>query len=191
MLDPASLCLVKIWQSQKPHVIMNRRGLNLISNIHSMQILLEAQFSLIKSNPLKTPKQQPRKLVEQRYSKMYPLWAFLMKLSLSIAVWVQKYLCCFVLLLVLGQAGFEDWFLGACLSPGFEQSSKAKGDKWKHLDKSHETHLPHFTMTGFGWKQDATYRFTQAYSSTKLFRHSIKKNLGWYYISQQNKQWIC
>lgn len=53
-----------------------------------------------------------------------------MKLSLSIAAWVQKYLCCFALLLVLGQAGFEGWlFLDACLSPGLEQSSKAKGDK--------------------------------------------------------------
>lgn len=53
-----------------------------------------------------------------------------MKLCPSTAAWVQKYLCCFALLLVLGQVGFEGWlFLDARLSPGLEQSSKAKGDK--------------------------------------------------------------
>lgn len=156
---------------------MNRKGLNLIYFIYTVcKSLLKAQFSLIKSNPLKSPQNSQENWWSRGDSEMYPSWAFLMKLSLSIAVWVQKYLCCFILLLVLAQAGFEGWlFLDVCLSPGLEQSSKARGDKWKHLAKSHETHLPHFTMTGFGWKQDATYRFAQAYSSTKLFRHSIKK----------------
>jgi len=64
MLNPAPLCLVRISQSQKSHVIMNRITSDLFKLICGLRAytvcksLLKEQRSLTKSTPLKKPNNQ-------------------------------------------------------------------------------------------------------------------------------------